>query len=44
MLKKYTKSNHLRFGDDSDIVRLWLKQLGLKAVPKKRVSEKKKLI
>lgn len=29
-------------GEDSDFVRMWLKQLGLKAAPKKRTSERKK--
>ena len=41
-LQKYIKSNHLKMGEDSDLVRMWLKQLGLKTAPKKRTSERRK--
>lgn len=44
VLNKYVKSHNLRFGEDSDVVKLWLKQIGLKSVPKRRISEKKKTI
>lgn len=39
-LHKYVKNNHLRWGEDSDLVRLWLKKLGLKSVPKKRNNDR----
>lgn len=39
-LNKYVKTNHLKWGEDSDLVKLWLKKLGLKSLPKKRISDK----
>lgn len=38
VLNKYVQSHHLKFGEDSDVVKLWLKQLGLKHIPKRRIS------
>lgn len=38
VLQKYVKTHRLKWGEDSDLVRLWLRQLGIKSVPKKRNS------
>lgn len=38
VLQKYIKNNNLKWGEDSDLVKLWLKQLGLKSIPRKRNS------
>ena len=43
ILQKYIKVNHLKWGEDSDIVKLWMRQLGVKSAPRKRNSDKKKL-
>ena len=43
LIHKYVQVNHLKWGEDSDLVKMWLRKLGLKQVPKRRNTEKKQI-